>query len=131
MAFGDVDQGMAAIDGFFADLAEASPEGQIAVAPQERRRAKCSRGGGALPTRGRGSSNQQIASELVLSVRTVERHINHIYAKAGVGNRVEASRYARDHGLIQRIGPHRCVLSASFAVAKIRNRADGGLPSRI
>ncbi len=44
-----------------------------------------------------GRSNQQIADELVLSVRTVERHIGNIYGKLGVGNRTElAARLPRD-----------------------------------
>jgi pimeloyl-ACP methyl ester carboxylesterase/DNA-binding CsgD family transcriptional regulator len=41
-----------------------------------------------------GSSNAQIADELVISVRTVERHISHIYAKLGVHNRAQATAYA-------------------------------------
>jgi len=46
-----------------------------------------------------GRSNQQIADELVISVRTAERHIANIYLKTGVANRTEASLYARDHGI--------------------------------
>jgi DNA-binding CsgD family transcriptional regulator len=46
-----------------------------------------------------GRSNQQIADELVISVRTVERHINHIYTKLGVHNRAEAATYAARHGI--------------------------------
>jgi DNA-binding CsgD family transcriptional regulator/pimeloyl-ACP methyl ester carboxylesterase len=42
----------------------------------------------------RGLSNQQMADELVISVRTVERHINHIYTKLGVHNRAQAAAYA-------------------------------------
>jgi predicted ATPase/DNA-binding CsgD family transcriptional regulator len=47
----------------------------------------------------RGMSNQQMADSLVISVRTVERHINHIYDKLEVRNRAQAAVYARDHGL--------------------------------
>jgi predicted ATPase/DNA-binding CsgD family transcriptional regulator len=49
-----------------------------------------------------GKSNQQIAQELVLSVRTVERHISNIYLKIGAHGkaaRVSASTYATRHGL--------------------------------
>lgn len=42
----------------------------------------------------RGLSNQEIAADLVLSVRTVERHVSSIYAKIGAKNRAEATRYA-------------------------------------
>jgi DNA-binding NarL/FixJ family response regulator len=42
----------------------------------------------------RGLSNQQIADELVISVRTVERHINHIYEKLGVHSKAQATAYA-------------------------------------
>ena len=42
----------------------------------------------------RGFSNQQIADELVISVRTVERHINHVYAKIGVHSKAQATAFA-------------------------------------
>jgi DNA-binding NarL/FixJ family response regulator len=45
----------------------------------------------------RGNSNQQIASGLVLSLRTVERHIANIYTKLGARNRVDATAYALRH----------------------------------
>ncbi len=36
---------------------------------------------------GRGSDNQQVARQLTLSVRTVERHLTSVYAKLGVSGR--------------------------------------------
>jgi DNA-binding NarL/FixJ family response regulator len=51
-----------------------------------------------------GKSNQEIAATLVLSVRTVERHISTIYAKIGASGavaRATATAYALDHGLTQ------------------------------
>jgi predicted ATPase/DNA-binding CsgD family transcriptional regulator len=51
-----------------------------------------------------GKSNQQIAEELVLSIRTVERHTYNIYAKIGVSGstaRAAATAYAFSHGLAQ------------------------------
>ena len=37
----------------------------------------------------RGMSNREIADELVLSVRTVENHLQHAYSKLGVSGRSE------------------------------------------
>jgi DNA-binding NarL/FixJ family response regulator len=47
-----------------------------------------------------GLTNRQIADELVLSARTVERHIAHIYEKCNLAGRAEATLYAVRHGLI-------------------------------
>ena len=41
----------------------------------------------------RGRSNKEIASELEISVRTVENHISHILDKKRFNNRVEIARY--------------------------------------
>jgi DNA-binding CsgD family transcriptional regulator len=47
-----------------------------------------------------GKSNAEIAAELVLSIRTVERHISNIYGKTNSHNRVDAAAFAFIHGLI-------------------------------
>ena len=45
----------------------------------------------------RGCTNHEIAAELVVSVHTVERHLQNAYRKVGVRNRADASAYmARD-----------------------------------
>lgn len=46
-----------------------------------------------------GRSNRQIAEDLVLSEKTVRNHLEHIYTKASVSNRVSASLYALKHGI--------------------------------
>lgn len=49
-----------------------------------------------------GRSNEAIAEQLVLSLRTVERHVSNIYLKIGVSGRVAragAAAYAYRHGL--------------------------------
>lgn len=47
-----------------------------------------------------GLTNDEIARELVLSVRTVERHVANVYGKIGARRRVDASVYALTHALI-------------------------------
>ena len=47
-----------------------------------------------------GRSNSQIADELVLSEKTVARHLSNIFAKLGVGSRTSAAAYAFDHRLV-------------------------------
>jgi DNA-binding CsgD family transcriptional regulator len=46
-----------------------------------------------------GRTNREISSDLVLSVRTVARHITNIYGKIGVRSKAEATAYAIRHGL--------------------------------
>jgi DNA-binding CsgD family transcriptional regulator len=46
-----------------------------------------------------GRTNQEIADALVLSVKTVERHLANIYTKVNLRGRVEATLYAVKHGL--------------------------------
>jgi HD-GYP domain-containing protein (c-di-GMP phosphodiesterase class II) len=48
----------------------------------------------------RGCSSKEIAKRLVISPKTARNHIEHIYAKTGTSNRVLASMFAVDHGLI-------------------------------
>lgn len=47
-----------------------------------------------------GLSNRQIAARLVLSPKTVERHLESIYAKAGVHTRAAAAVFAMQHDLV-------------------------------
>ncbi len=48
----------------------------------------------------RGRSNREVASELVISVKTVGSHVEHIYAKAGVTSRAGATLFAMRYGLL-------------------------------
>jgi len=50
---------------------------------------------------GEGYSNKQIAETLVISEKTVERHRANILEKLGMRDRVELTRYAIRHGLIE------------------------------
>jgi DNA-binding CsgD family transcriptional regulator len=48
----------------------------------------------------RGLSSREIAERLTLSPKTVRNHTERIFAKTGAGNRVAASLYAVQHGLL-------------------------------
>ena len=47
-----------------------------------------------------GRTNRAIAAELVLSERTVDRHVSNIYAKLGVSSRAAATAYAYEQHLL-------------------------------
>jgi len=94
-ALGDVDQGIAAIERFLADI-PAQP-----VRPAAAESAGLSaREIEVLRLIAVGKSNQQIADELVISLNTVARHVSNIFDKTGAANRTEAASYAHRHGLV-------------------------------
>jgi DNA-binding NarL/FixJ family response regulator len=45
-----------------------------------------------------GMTNRQIADELVISEKTVARHVSDIFTRLGVSTRAAATRYAFEHG---------------------------------
>jgi LuxR family maltose regulon positive regulatory protein len=47
-----------------------------------------------------GQSNQAIASQLVVALDTVKKHVSHLLGKLGAANRTEAVARARELGLI-------------------------------
>ena len=86
-------------------------------------------GGGAVG--GAGLSNRQVASELFVSVKTVQFHLTRIYAKLGVSSRAElaARSAARPMPMPMRAGsPAAHTLDCSITV--IRNAAGWALDQR-
>ena len=49
-----------------------------------------------------GHTNREIGEQLELSIRTVETHRAHVQQKLGLTTRPELTRYALDHGLLDR-----------------------------
>jgi len=50
----------------------------------------------------KGSSNDEIADKLFLSVNTVKHHVHNIFSKLGVENRRKAIEYAKHSGIMNR-----------------------------
>ena len=48
----------------------------------------------------KGFTNPQVAKELFISLRTVNRHLNSIYGKLRESSREAATRFVWDHGLL-------------------------------
>jgi len=46
-----------------------------------------------------GKSNRAIATELVISEKTVARHVSNIFTKLGLSTRAAATAFAYEHGL--------------------------------
>ena len=49
-----------------------------------------------------GLTQKQVATALGISPKTVGRHIEHLYVKAGVTTRAGAALFAMEHGLLSR-----------------------------
>ena len=50
-----------------------------------------------------GASNREVARALVISEKTVSRHLANIYLKIGVATRTAAAAWAREQGLLSRV----------------------------
>jgi non-specific serine/threonine protein kinase len=48
----------------------------------------------------RGHTNRQIGSRLIVSPRTVSRHVEHVLNKLGFHSRAEVAAWAAQHGLL-------------------------------
>ena len=72
----------------------------VAEAGQTRPRGLTPREAEVLTLVARGHSNDEIAEALVLSVRTVQRHVENVYRRLGLHNRAEATLSAVEMGLV-------------------------------
>jgi pimeloyl-ACP methyl ester carboxylesterase/DNA-binding CsgD family transcriptional regulator len=94
---GNVHDGyVAAINDFLRSGAASGPPSER---PRERDAALTTREVEVLRLIAGGRTNREIASNLVLSERTVARHITNIYAKIVARSKAEATAYAIRHGL--------------------------------
>jgi two-component system, NarL family, response regulator NreC len=78
----------------------------IAAEAEERRRAEqdplSDREREVLRLLALGHTNQEIAQQLYISVRTAETHRAHIMQKLGLSSRADLVRYAISEGLLER-----------------------------
>jgi ATP/maltotriose-dependent transcriptional regulator MalT len=89
--------GMRPLAEWVATLQEQSQPWNLAAAYPD---GLSQREGEVLRLVAQGKSNPEIATELSISLNTVTRHLNHIFAKIGTNNRTEAAVYAIQHGLL-------------------------------
>jgi DNA-binding CsgD family transcriptional regulator len=96
---GDPEQGLLAIDQFVSGLSG----GNHAVAPRTPQDVSIEKLSGreleVLRLIAAGRSNTQIATELTITLNTVQSHVSNILAKTGSTNRTEAAAYAHRQGL--------------------------------
>ena len=52
-----------------------------------------------------GRTNRAIAAELVISEKTVARHVSNIFTKLDLPSRAAATAFAYEHGLVSSTNP--------------------------
>ena len=77
--------------GAVADVAEGEARAEHGLTPRELE---------VLRRVAAGETNKAIAAELVLSERTVDRHVSNIFGKLRVSSRTAATAYAYEHHLV-------------------------------
>jgi DNA-binding CsgD family transcriptional regulator/pimeloyl-ACP methyl ester carboxylesterase len=82
-----------AIDEFVGWAGEPTTRPDLPLSPRELQ---------VLRLLAQGRSAREIGIELVLAVRTVERHISNTYRKIGARNRAQATAFAVEQGLTER-----------------------------
>ena len=95
--FGNRGQAIEAIDQFLAELSRETVDPEYSSKNVDA--ALTSRETEILQLIASGATNREIAEKLVISTRTVERHITHIYGKIGARGKADATAYALRHSL--------------------------------
>ena len=100
---GDIESSERELDAARAAFEELGAELDARLADDERRGALPSglteREVAVLALVAGGSTNRQIAGALLLSQKTVERHLSNIFTKLDVTTRTAAARFAFEHGI--------------------------------
>jgi DNA-binding NarL/FixJ family response regulator len=96
--FGEPGQAIEAIDEFLAEIDAREQaghnEGVVNTPRMTGREVE------VLRLIAKGATNREIADDLVISMRTVERHITHIYGKIGARGKADATAFALRHSLV-------------------------------
>jgi len=104
-ALGDADSADMALDAAKATfealgaIPDAAADAALAPGADQRPGGLTTRELEALALVARGSTNRQIADELVISEKTVASHVGHTLTKLGLSSRSAATAYAFEHGL--------------------------------
>lgn len=73
-----------------------------------------------------GRSNADVAKALWVTEQTVKFHLRNTYRKLGASNRTEASRWARENGLLEQVEADRTNVADSNRDRDVRSDADRG-----
>ncbi|MDP9335660.1 MAG: LuxR C-terminal-related transcriptional regulator, partial [Actinomycetota bacterium] len=101
---GDIESSEREFDSARAAFEELGAELDAKQAGAERRGGTLPNGltareGDVLALVAAGSTNREIADALLLSQKTVERHLSNVFTKLGVTTRTAAARFAFEHGI--------------------------------
>jgi len=72
---------------------------RLGIVPDTRRGALTAREAEVLALVAEGRTNREVAGALLVSEKTVARHLSNIFKKLGLGSRTAAAAYAYEHGL--------------------------------
>jgi pimeloyl-ACP methyl ester carboxylesterase/DNA-binding CsgD family transcriptional regulator len=98
--YGDPGEMLEAVNDFLGDVLGEPTSGPRPAMPEMASEALTPREVEVLRLIASGRSNREIADELVLSVRTVERHITNLYGKISARGKADATAFALRSGVL-------------------------------